>query len=244
MLRSLSAEWLKLRRSRIGLVLAALPAISLLIGCANFALNRDVLTNGWYSLWTQVSLFYGEFFLPIFVAIVCAWVCRLEHLNRNWNLVLAAAPVPVAAVFLAKWIVSSLLILAAQALFMALYGIAGLLLGLPGPFPAETIGWALRGWCACLSIGALQLGLSLRIRSFAVPVGFALAAVLAGLGLYVAKLGLFFPHSLLTIGMHVLSQEPLDPSRDALFWTANAAYALLFAAWSVRGLKVRDAATA
>lgn len=242
MIRSLSAEWLKLRHSRIGLVLAALPAISLLIGCANFALNRSVLTNGWYSLWTQVSLFYGEFFLPVLVAIVCAYGCRLEHLNRNWNLVLAA-PVPVAAVFLAKWIVSSLLILTAQALFMALYGIAGLLLGLSGPFPAETIGWALRGWAACLSIGALQLGLSLRIRSFAVPVGFAFAAVLAGLGMYLAKLGLFFPHSLLTIGMRVLSQEPLDPLQNALFWAVNAAYALLFAAWSVRGLKARDAVT-
>ena len=242
MKRSLSAEWLKLRHSRIGLVLAALPAVSVLIGCANFALNRDVLTNGWYSLWTQVSLFYGEFFLPILIAIVCAYLCRLEHLNGNWNLVLSA-PVPVTGIFLAKWITAALLILIAQALFMALYGAAGLLLGLPGPFPAETAGWALRGWCAGLTVGALQLGLSLRIRSFAVPVGFALAAVLAGLGLYVAKLGLFFPHSLLTIGMRVLSQEPPDPRQEALFWTMNAAYALLFAAWSVRGLKVRDAGT-
>lgn len=242
MKQSLSAEWLKLRHSRIGIVLAVLPVISLLIGCANYALNREVLTNGWYSLWTQVSLFYGEFFLPILVAIVCAWVCRLEHLNRNWNLVLTA-PVPVAAVFMAKWIAASLLILLAQAMFMGLYGIAGLLLALPGPFPAETIGWALRGWYACLSISALQLGLSLRIRSFAVPVGFSLAAVLIGLGLYVAKWGFYFPYSLLTIGMHVLSRDALDPLREALFWTVNAGYGLLFAAWSVRGLKGRDAVT-
>lgn len=63
MKRNISAEWLKLRRSRIALVLAVLPVISLLIGCANYYFNPDVLKNGWYSLWTQVSLFYSEFFL-------------------------------------------------------------------------------------------------------------------------------------------------------------------------------------
>lgn len=61
MKRSISAEWLKLRHSRIGLVIAVLPIISMLIGSANFYLNQGALQNGWYSLWTQVSLFYGVF---------------------------------------------------------------------------------------------------------------------------------------------------------------------------------------
>jgi len=243
MIRCFSAEWLKMRHSRIGIVLAVLPGLSLLIGCANYALNRDVLVNGWYSLWTQVSLFYGEFFLPMLVAIVCAYVCRLEHMNRNWNMTLTA-PVPAGGVFAAKWAVVALLILFAQTLFMLLYWAAGLLLRMPGPFPAETIGWALRGWYACLSISALQLSLSIRIRSFAVPVGFSLAAVLAGLGLYVAGVGGFFPHSLLTTGMHVLNQDPLAPGQETLFWIMNPAYALLLAGWSIWGLRRRDVATA
>jgi lantibiotic transport system permease protein len=243
MRRSISAEWLKLRHSRIGLVLVTLPVISLLIGSVNYAFNRGVLVNGWYSLWTQVSLFYGEFFLPILVAILCAYVCRLEHLNRNWNMVLTA-PVSVASIFAAKWFTVGLLILFAQALFLGLYWVAGLLLSMPGPFPPETIGWAMRGWYACLAISAFQLGLSLRIRSFAVPVGIALVAVLIGLGLYVAKLGLFFPYSLLTIGMEALSQDKLDPLQNALFWIMNSAYGMLFAFWSIRGLKDRDVKTA
>lgn len=61
MKRSISAEWLKLRHSRISLVIAVLPIISLLIGCANYYLNQGALQNGWYSLWIQVSLFYGVF---------------------------------------------------------------------------------------------------------------------------------------------------------------------------------------
>ena len=73
MRQSLSAEWLKLRHSRIGIVLAVLPVISLLIGCANYALNREVLTNGWYSLWTQVSLFYGPFSSPSYAPGCAGW---------------------------------------------------------------------------------------------------------------------------------------------------------------------------
>ncbi|MBM7855327.1 hypothetical protein JOC37_001720 [Desulfohalotomaculum tongense] len=76
--KSISAEWLKLRHSRIWLVLITLPIISVLLGSINYHFNQGVLQNEWYSLWTQVSLFYGEFFLPILIAICCAYICRIE----------------------------------------------------------------------------------------------------------------------------------------------------------------------
>ncbi|GIP19191.1 multidrug ABC transporter permease [Paenibacillus montaniterrae] len=241
MKQSISAEWLKLRHSRIVLVLAVLPIISLLIGCANYYFNQEALQNGWYSLWTQVSLFYGEFFLPILIAICCSYMCRLEHLNRNWNIVLTA-PVSISSVFLAKLFVVSMLILFAQALFMGLYWIAGILFSIPEPFPLETVGWALRGWFASLSIGALQLGLSLRIRSFATPIGISLCAVFVGLGMYIIKVGLFFPFSLLTIGMGVLSQDKLTDTQNILFWSMNVVFIILFSSMAIRRLKVKGAA--
>lgn len=242
MKRSISAELLKLRHSRIGFVLAVLPIISLLIGCANYYVNQGVLQNGWYSLWTQVSLFYGEFFLPILIAICCSYLCRLEHQNRNWNMVLSS-PVTVASVYFAKLIVVSILILLAQALFMGLYWLAGTLFSLPDPFPLETIGWTLRGWCASISIGALQLGLSLRIRSFATPIGISLCAVFIGLGMYIVKVGVFFPFSLLTIGMSVLSQDKLTIVQNILFWLMNMAFIIIFASMSIRRLKNKDIVT-
>lgn len=239
MKRSISAEWLKLRHSRIGLVIAVLPIISLLIGCANYYFNQGALQNGWYSLWTQVSLFYGVFFLPILIAICCSYICRLEHLNRNWNM-LMSSPVSVASVFLAKLIVVSILIMFAQALFMGLYWLAGSLFSLPGPFPVDTIGWTIRGWYACLSISALQLGLSLRIRSFATPIGISLCAVFIGLGMYIAKLGIFYPFSLLNIGMSVMSQEKLNDMQNFLFWMTNLAFIIIFTSMSIRRLKNKD----
>lgn len=239
MIRSISAEWLKLRHSRISLVLAILPIISLLIGCFNYYFNQAALQNGWYSLWTQVSLFYGEFFLPILIAICCAFVCRLEHNNRNWNMVLSS-PMSVTSFFMAKLVIVGVLILAAQGFFMFMYWAAGKLFAIPDDFPMETIVWSLRGWFASLSIAALQLGLSIRIRSFATPIGIGLCAVFFGLGMYVLKIGMLFPHSLLTIGMGVLSQTGLTRTQNILFMLMNIAFILIFAFWSIHRLKTKD----
>lgn len=66
--KSVLGEILKLKNSFIWYVLLALPLISVLIGSGNFYLNQGILKKEWYSLWTQVSLFYGNF---------------LSYLNRN-----------------------------------------------------------------------------------------------------------------------------------------------------------------
>lgn len=237
--RSIFAELLKLRHSRIGLVLIVLPSISLLIGCANFYLNQGILENGWYSLWNQICIFYGEFFLPILIAICCSFVCRMEHLNRNWNMILTS-PVSIASVFFAKLLVVSILILFTQAFFLGLYWLAGTLFSLPGHFPVETIGWSVRGWYATLSIIALQLAISLRIRSFATPIGICLCAVFIGLGMYTANLGVFFPFSLLTIGMSALNQDQLTDIQNILFWVANLFFIIIFTSISIRRLKKKD----
>ncbi|WIG23801.1 ABC transporter permease [Bacillus anthracis] len=239
MKRSISAEWLKLRHSRIELVIAVLPIISMLIGSANYYLNQGALQNGWYSLWTQVSLFYGVFFLPILIAICCSYICRLEHLNRNWNMIMTST-ISVANVFLAKLIIISILILFAQCLFIGLYWLIGTLFSLPGLFPLETIEWTIRGWYASISISALQLGLSLRIRSFAIPIGISLCGVFIGLGMYIGKFGMLFPFSLLNIGMSVMSQGKLTTVQNYLFWMINMAFVIIFALRSIKRLKNRD----
>lgn len=144
--RSIAAEGLKLRHSRIWLILFVLPSLSILIGCANYYLNQGVLHQEWYSLWTQVSLFYGEFFLPILIAICCSYLCRLEHQNHNWNS-LMAAPISPAHVFLAKLAVLGILLFFVQIFFLLLYYGAGKLLQLSSPFPLETLaGYLKAGW--------------------------------------------------------------------------------------------------
>ncbi|MNI60546.1 ABC-2 family transporter protein [compost metagenome] len=177
--------------------------------------------------------------MPILIAICCAFVCRLEHVNRNWNMILAA-PVPITSIFMAKLAIVGILIAGAQVFFLILYWTAGQMLSIMEPFPTEIILWTFRGWVASITIAALQLGLSIRIRSFATPIGISLCAVFIGLGLYVLKLGLLFPYSLLTIGMGVLTQRGLTPAENLLFFTMNGMYIVLLSVWSIRRLRYRD----
>ncbi|MFF2018254.1 ABC transporter permease [Paenibacillus sp. NPDC058177] len=237
--QTLSAEWLKLRRLRIWIVLLALPVASVLIGSANYAMNQGVLQKEWYSLWTQVGLFYSEFFFPVLIAICCAALCRLEHMNKNWNMIMTA-PVSVASIYYAKMAICAALLLLVQFFFFLLYIAAGHLLGLPAQFPPEVIGWMVRGWVASLSVAALQFSLSLVIRSFALPIGIGLCAAFAGLGMYVAKLGMFFPHSLLTIGMGVLGQGGLSPHQQFIWVLMNLLYFIILSIYSIRRMSQRD----
>ena len=82
-IRSVRAEFLKLRRSFIWLAMLALPVLSAGLGTANYLSNLGMLTEQWYSLWTQHALFYCTLFAPALTGVYCAYICRLEHLNRN-----------------------------------------------------------------------------------------------------------------------------------------------------------------
>lgn len=239
--RCILAEGLKLRHSRIWGILLVLPLISVLIGCANFYMNQGVLQKEWYSLWSQTGLFYGQFFFPILMAICCAYLCRLEHFQKNWNLMLTA-PVPVSSIFWAKLSVAGVLLALVQALFFALYWAGGSLVGLSGALPSELPGWLFRGWFAGLAVCSLQLMLSMRIRSFAVPIGLGLCASLLGLGLQVFKLGMLFPHSLLASGMGVLSQTGFSAGQLVPFYIMSGLYTLFFGAIAIRRLRRSDVA--
>ncbi|HHV12724.1 MAG TPA: ABC transporter permease subunit [Clostridiales bacterium] len=235
----ISAEWMKLRHSYIWIILMILPVISVLIGSANFYMNQGVLTKEWYSLWSQVGLFYGEFFFPVLIAICCAYMWRLEHHNKNWNMIMTA-PVSTNSIFLSKLIVVGILMIFVQIIFFILYFLGGKLAGITGGLPGELLGWLLRGWIAALTIGALQLALSMRIRSFAAPIGIGLCAVFIGLGMYVIHLGLFFPHSLLTTGMGVLSQTSLSSGENLLFIIMNLLYIVVISTGAIYRMRKSD----
>ena len=240
MLRScISAELRKLRHSHIGIILLILPILSVLIGSANFYMNQSVLTKEWYSLWSQVGLFYGEFFFPILIAICCAYMWRLEHRNKNWNMIMTA-PVSRISIFLSKLTVVGILMIGVQIFFFILYFLGGKLVGITSQFPREIFLWLCCGWITALTIGALQLALSMCIRSFAVPIGIALCAVFIGLGMYVVHLGLFFPNSLLTIGMGILSQTCLSSGEIILFFLMNLFYILVISTGAIQWMCKSD----
>ncbi|MEC1720063.1 ABC-2 family transporter permease [Schinkia azotoformans] len=99
------------------------------------------------------------------------------------------------------------------------------MVGLTSALPSELFEWFIQGWIASITIFTLQLALSMRFHSFAIPIGIGLCATFFGLGMYVMDLGMLFPHSLLTTGMGVLSQSGFSSQSDyLLFLIVNLLY--------------------
>lgn len=124
LLRCIRAENRKLHASPIWFMFFILPIISAGYGTFNYLQNLEILRDGWYSLWTQHTLFYSLFFFPCMVAVYAAYLWRLEHIGHNWNLIMAE-PVPPFYLFLAKLLVVTKLVLLTQAFVFVLYWFCG-----------------------------------------------------------------------------------------------------------------------
>ncbi|MDI7816293.1 ABC transporter permease [Clostridioides difficile] len=239
--KAVLGEILKLKNSFIWYVLIALPLISVLIGCGNFYLNQGILTKQWYSLWTQVSLFYGEFFFPILIAIFCAYICRLEHMNHNWNNIMTL-PINLKNIFLSKLAVISVLTAITQIVFVIFYIVAGNMFGFPDSIPKELTGWIVKGWIISISIASIQLYMSIKIRSFTTPIGISLCLSLFGMGLLIAKpsIGIFFPYSMLGSAMGIIKQSALSINDTMVSICVAFITTLVFSEIANRNFKKND----
>ena len=236
---AVAAEGRKLKGSCIWLAFLFLPAFSVFVGCANFSMNREILTNEWQSLWTQVSLFYGDLFLAVLLSIYAAYAWRLEHLNHNWNTLMTAS-VPVRNIFWSKFLVIAGLSFVTQVLFFALYLAAGFYFGFQSPVPPDVIRWFLCAWIGSLPVAAMQLFFAMRIRSFAVPVGIGFACSVVGFLLAAKGWWACFPNALVIAGMGAVSQEALGQVDMGIFSVMCTVFTALFCGLSLLVLKKAD----
>ena len=93
------------------------------------------------------------------------------------------APVPVCCIYFAKLTVILTITLLTQLWTGILYLVCGKIAGLPGLFPPDIFFWLLRGTVGALPICALQLFLSMKIRSFSIPIAIGLVGSVLGLSL-------------------------------------------------------------
>lgn len=239
LLRCLKAEVQKCRRSPVWLAFLVLPIFPAILGTGNYLGNLEALENGWYSLWSQHTLFSSMFFLPALLGVFCAWQWRLEHTDHNWNSFLTA-PVPVRDLYAAKLILAAVVSLLAQVCIGALFLISGKIAGISGPVPPELPGWLLCGAIGGVSVCTVQLFFSLVIRAFAPPVAFGLVGGILGLMFTAQGWGYAFPYSLLCLGMRANNpQMELDLPP---FLLSALVYTAVFALLALRYLRRRDAA--
>lgn len=237
LLRALRAEVMKCRRSPVWLAFLVLPLFPAVLGTLNYLGNLSVLQDAWYSLWSQHTIFSAYFFMPAQFGVFCAWQWRLEHTDHNWNS-LMTAPLPVGDLYLAKLILSIGTAALAQLCIGLLFVLSGFFAGIQAPLPPEFFSWLFYGSVGGAAVCAVQLLLSLLIRSFAVPVALGLLGGIAGLVLTSQGFGYYFPYSLLCIGMRANNPHmELDILPFLLFCVL---YVLLSAVLSVRLMTTRD----
>lgn len=172
-------EVLKLRRARLWLPLLIMPLLSILYGSLNYAGNQGILQKEWLSLWTQVYLFYGLFFFPCIVGIVCAYIWYGEHKHHNVKLLLTSA-YSLRKIIWAKMLVAFVLVMLSQVYFLGLYSLSGLFFHFKMAFPLELIFWALVASCFSIGLVAIQSYLSLVVKSFAPPIALSMLVGILG----------------------------------------------------------------
>lgn len=235
------SEQMKLKRSPIWLAFILMPIIPALLGTLNYLNNIDILKSEWFSLWTQHTLFTDYFFLPVMVGIYCSYIMRQEENNRNWNKVLSL-PVPKSMVFAAKLVCASVMILLSEIWICALFVISGKIAGITAALPWDRlIVWCALGTLGGMVMAAVQLMLSLFIKSFAIPVGIALCGGISGLLFLAKNLGHVWPYSLMAYGMNSNAPQKLMNTGYVNFIVTCILYIAVFTVISGTILNRRDA---
>ena len=236
--RVLKAELIKGRRAPVWLAFVVLPLIPAVLGTANYRANIGILDDWWLSLWTQHTLFSAYFFLPALLGVYCAWEWRLEHSDRNFNSYLTM-PVSRTTLYLAKLLPAVGVSIFTQALVGVYFVASGKLIGMTAAVPwTQLADWLLCGALGSIAICAVQLFLSLWLRSFAVPVALALVGGIIGLLFTSQGWGIYFPYALLSLGMR--ANNPNLVLELPQFILSAVLYTLLFAALTICLLKKRD----
>ncbi|WP_084708460.1 ABC transporter permease [Hymenobacter norwichensis] len=250
--RTLAADALKLRRTaalRLTLVSGALPV--LLTFCIYFFKGDIILKAGgtpWPRFISTAWQTAGTLLLPLFVVLLTSLVVHIETKATAWKH-LYAQPVGRGAVFASKLLVILVLNAVALLLFAGLMLSAGALLGVLKPklgfqtyaIPFEVVCWMLlRTYVATLGLLAVQYIVSLYWRSFVVPVGVGMGAVVATIALlqwehadkipYAAPLGTAMSMKMTKAGLEV-AHELAKHEWYSLGWFAGVlvvGYLLLY----------------
>lgn len=223
----INADRKKLKRAPLWLAFIFMPIIPALLGTLNYSANLEILENGWYSLWTQNTLFTCYFFLPIMLGIYCSYLISIERANHNWNKVLSM-PVPVWQVFLSKLIISSFMLIISEVWIGVLFIVSGKLAGIDSALPSELLVWLGCGTLGGIVLVSAQLLVSLIIKNFAAPVGIALIGGLSGLAALAKGFGHIYPYSLMAFGMNSNAPQRLMEGGYLNFTLTCIIYIVIF----------------
>lgn len=238
----LYVERLKLKRSKVWLLYFMGPLLGVFLAYINFFKNYDLFMqpgdNEWIEVWTQVALFMGPFVLPIIVGIYAALVCRSEHIGGGWKQLLAL-PIKHSEIFLGKFLTVVKMVVITMLILLIFFIGFGYIKGVEGSLPIFTIlGFMIRGILACLPLILLQLIISIRAKTFGIPLAVSIVFTLPAIIVASTPLGQIYPW---TQPMLAMSPEDESPIQSYfLFYTLVIGAFIVFLIYGLRNFTKRD----
>lgn len=227
-------EILKLKGSPAWFAFFTIPVLSAVLGTLNYLGNLKILTNGWYSLWTQHTLFLCYFFMPVIIAVFAGCIWRIEHQNTNMNLLFAhTSPVKI---ILDKYIATLFITTLSVVWIALLYILSGLLCHMQNSIPSGIVFWLALGLIGAYAIDAIQLFFALVIRNFVLPIIIAFAGGIAGLICIARDVPYMLPYSLFASGMNSAEMTINLP----LFIVCTISFIAVFLVFSIIYLQYTD----
>lgn len=153
-------------KSYVWLLVIGSPLISLAPG---MLADNEGKKMTWELLLNVMSMMHALLFLPVLSGIFAALICRYEHHDGGWKLLLSL-PVTRLSVYLSKYVMIIGLLAAVQLTFLVMVLSLGFFRDVPGPIPwSMLLSAVFAGFVACMPLAALQLAISQGWSSFGAP---------------------------------------------------------------------------
>ncbi|WP_100330121.1 ABC transporter permease [Bacillus xiapuensis] len=238
----ISVERLKLKRSKIWILYILGPLVGVLLAFINFRNNYDLFMqpgdSEWVEVWTQVAIFMGPFVLPIAVGIYAAFVCRGEHIGGGWKQLLTL-PIGRSKIFMGKFFMASIMVAITLLIVLLFFLSFGFFNGLEGDLPLiQIIIFIVQGFLACLPLLLIQLIVSLRAKTFGIPLAFSIIFTLPAIIVASTPLGQFYPWTQPMLAMSPADESPIESY--FLFYCLLIATFSLFLLFGLRSFSKRD----
>ncbi|UOR11185.1 ABC transporter permease [Halobacillus amylolyticus] len=123
LLSLLSSEFLKIRKTKVWLLLFVSPILAGVIG-STASPPMEEGTNGWAFLFMVMVPVHSLLLLPLMVSVFSGFICRYEHQNGGWRR-LFSMPVSRQKVYAAKFLIVYGLVVLNQMMFSGAFVLVG-----------------------------------------------------------------------------------------------------------------------
>ncbi|MET0856102.1 MAG: ABC transporter permease [Telluria sp.] len=176
MLKLLSMELLKVKRSQALWMMFAIPLVVLLLNVLMLLKRFPISALGeapWMRLWMSSTALWCYFMMPLYIALITSLLNGLEHKNQTWRLMLTL-PVSQRQLYVAKALLAWLFVAGANAILVGSISLTILLLGLAGASQQGAFVFPMLAFWGKVSLGCIpvlmiQHAVSWRVRSLVLP---------------------------------------------------------------------------